>query len=233
MDAAELYALERRRLVELVRDAGPDAAGTTVPASPAWTVKDVIAHLCGIAADTVAGRVEGVGSDAWTAAQVDARRERDLDDVVSEWDERAPAFEDLLRALPPHIGASAIGDLVTHAHDVRGALHRPGDRDGEAVGLATDYYVERFRRRAAKRGAPPLRLEAGRREWLVEGTGAGAALTAGEGVATARTDAFELLRALTGRRTPAQIRAWDWSEDPSPWIDLLSSYGTPEAPLDE
>lgn len=225
MDAAELYALERRRLADILRAGGPDVADRTVPASPDWTVKDVVAHLCGIAVDTVEGRVEGVGTDPWTAAQVEARRGADLEAVLAEWDERAPAFEDLLRQLPPHIGVSTIGDLLTHAHDVHGALGAPGERGSEAVQVATDYYVERFRRRAAKRGLPPLLLEAGGREWLVEGAG-------GE-PATVRTESFELFRALTGRRTHDQVRSWTWSAEPSPWLDALSSYGTPATPIEE
>ena len=226
MDAAELYALERRRLADLLREAGPEAADATVPASPDWTVKDVVAHLCGIAVDTVEGRVEGVGSDPWTAAQVEARRDVDLDGVLAEWDQRAPGFVALLRQLPPHVGAGTIGDLMTHVHDVRGALGQPGERDGEAVALATDYYVERFRRRAAKRGLPPLLLEAGGRSWRIDGSGEGEA-------ATASTDPFELVRALSGRRTSEEIRAWAWSADPAPWLDALSSYGTPSAALVE
>jgi hypothetical protein len=30
---------------------------------------------------------------------------------------------------------------------------------------------------------------------------------------------FEALRALTGRRSPDQLRAYDWSGDPAPWLD--------------
>ncbi len=35
---------------------------------------DALAHLVGVAVDLQAGNLDGVGSEDWTAAQVDARR---------------------------------------------------------------------------------------------------------------------------------------------------------------
>ena len=224
MDAADLYAAERHALIDLVRDAGPEAPETFVPASPAWTVKDVLAHLAGIADDTVAGRVEGVGTDPWTAAQVEARRDHTLDAIIDEWETRGTAFEGILRQLPLHVGASTLGDLTTHAQDVRAALSLPGDRDSEGVAIARGYYVERFRRRATRAGLPPLEIRAGQERHQIGD---------GEPAVTVDVDPFELYRALTGRRSLAQIAAWDWSGDPAPYAPLLSTYGHPDADVIE
>ena len=35
----------------------------------------------------------------------------------------------------------------------------------------------------------------------------------------------EWARALTGRRSAAQVAAYDWSADPAPYLDLLSPFG--------
>lgn len=50
---------------------------------------------------------------------------------------------------------------------------------------------------------------------------------------TVRTDPFELLRAYAGRRSPDQIRAWEWSGDPEPYLPLLSPFGLRPDPLVE
>ncbi|MGH2758175.1 MAG: hypothetical protein ACRDKJ_01280, partial [Actinomycetota bacterium] len=42
---------------------------------------------------------------------------------------------------------------------------------------------------------------------------------------TTVTDPFELLRAYGGRRSPDQIRSWDWSGDPEPYLPLVSPFG--------
>jgi hypothetical protein len=47
----------------------------------------------------------------------------------------------------------------------------------------------------------------------------------GEPGATARTTRFELFRALSGRRSRDQIRAWEWSADPESYLSLFYVYG--------
>lgn len=74
MDPGELYAAGRQRVCELVGGLSENEAATPVPACPAWTVRDVLAHLAGVSADIVTGNLEGVTTEPWTQAQVDARR---------------------------------------------------------------------------------------------------------------------------------------------------------------
>ena len=45
-------------------------------ACPEWRVKDVYAHLAGLCADVVEGRIDGAGIDEWTGRQVEARKDR-------------------------------------------------------------------------------------------------------------------------------------------------------------
>src|SRR5262245_55864456 len=84
----------RTELTARLRELGPDAvADLPVAACPQWTVKNTISHLAGVAADVLAGNLEGVATDPWTAAQVDARRERSLADILDEWEADDPQVE--------------------------------------------------------------------------------------------------------------------------------------------
>ncbi len=49
-------------------------------------------------------------------------------------------------------------------------------------------------------------------------------VTRGEGAPTATLtlEPFEALRALTGRRSPDQMRAYQWDGDPEPWMDAFT-----------
>jgi uncharacterized protein (TIGR03083 family) len=224
MDPGAVYADTRRRLTALVRSLPPADVDRRVPAAPLWTVKDAVGHLVGIVDDTLAGRLEGVGTDEWTAAQVDARRDRSLDELIAEWEERAPDMEAAMGGWKPYAAAAAIGDLVTHAHDVRAAVGRPGDRDTAGVAVATELYSDSLGRRLHKGGFPALRLDTG--EWSRQaGTGAVGA--------TVRGEPFELLRAMTGRRSRAQIAELGWTGDPAPYLDVFSTYPLPAEDLVE
>jgi hypothetical protein len=72
--AGAAYRGVRERVSALVRTLDP-AAATPVPATPAWSVPDLLARLVGVSRDAVEGRLDGVSTDAWTAAQVDRRRD--------------------------------------------------------------------------------------------------------------------------------------------------------------
>jgi hypothetical protein len=62
------YGVVRERVTALVRTLDPAAEATPVPATPAWSVHDLLAHLVGVSRDAVEGRLDGVSTDAWTAA---------------------------------------------------------------------------------------------------------------------------------------------------------------------
>jgi hypothetical protein len=51
---AELYRDGRERLLALGAELGAADAARPVPACPDWTVKDLYAHLAGVAADVLA-----------------------------------------------------------------------------------------------------------------------------------------------------------------------------------
>jgi uncharacterized protein (TIGR03083 family) len=216
MTPADLYADVRLRISDLVRDLPADRADLPVPGCPGWSVHDVVAHATGIVADVVNGNLDGVTTEPWTQAQVDMRRDVPIADVVDEWAKLAATFEPSLDAMPKAVSRTLLIDLVTHEHDVRGALGEPGGRDGEAYAIARKGFAVALAKTLAENGVPGLRLEAD--DWQFD---------AGEDVAaTVRTaDSFELFRALAGRRSAAQVLAYDWSGDPAPYLLYLNHFG--------
>jgi uncharacterized protein (TIGR03083 family) len=192
---------------EVVESADDAAMLAVVPATPEWRAHDVLAHLVGVTDDVVNGRLEGIATDAWTQAQVDARTNRSTAELLDEWDKVAPQFEAMLAAAPAEIAGQALFDAATHEHDLRNALGAPGARDSEAVGTGWDWIIDARTRAGAH--AMCFVVEDGEQ-------------TSGVGDAVARVQAsrFELFRAVSGRRTPDEISGYGWDRDPDPGLLL-------------
>lgn len=129
----ELYLTAHRSFVALARTLSPDEWATPVPCCPSWRVRDVLSHVAGITDDLVHGRIDGVATDAWTAAQVERWRDTPVEVLLAQWETQAPEFAAALDALgesrPPV-------DCHSHEHDVRHAIGRPGSRDNPVVTFA-------------------------------------------------------------------------------------------------
>ncbi|MGH8985120.1 MAG: maleylpyruvate isomerase family mycothiol-dependent enzyme [Acidimicrobiia bacterium] len=212
-DYALAYRDSRGRIIGLVRDLDDDQLDLFAPATPEWRVRDIVAHLTGVCADILAGNLAGVASDGWTAKQVGDRRDVPIDQMLGEWEEKGAAIEALVPDFPEVAVGQMIADTATHEQDVRGALGAPGARDSDAVDIAVHWGAR------ALDGSQPLRLE----------TDADA-LDVGDGtpVATVEASRFELLRAMTGRRSLDQMRAYGWEGAPCP-ERLVLSFFTPRA----
>jgi uncharacterized protein (TIGR03083 family) len=209
----EMYREGRIGMIELGRSLTDDDASTMVPGCPQWTVKDVYAHQAGVVADALAGRLDGVATDVWTARQVSERADRSLTEVLDEWEQIAPPFESFLEggAAPPQV----IIDQWSHEQDVRCALGHPGNRDDARATFSTDALASRFD------------------EWnhatvaLIGDSGIWK-LGDGEPTVTLRASDYELARALLGRRSRAQVLAMDWNGDPEPFVDDLVVFSFAE-----
>lgn len=200
---ADAYAGCRLRIGVLVRGLEGEAAARPVAACPGWSVADVVAHLVGVVDDALHGRLDGVTTEPWTATQVDARRGRPLTDLVDEWDDRAPRFESLLDAVG-EAGHQAVTDVVTHEHDLRAALDAPDARTSDAVGIGVRFVTPQVVEAARGLGRS-LRIE-------VDG---GPVVGPDDAAVVLHGRSFGLLRAMTGRRTTAQLcRLW-WDGDPA------------------
>lgn len=212
-EAAAAYREGRERVSALLRQVGDKADSTAVPACPGWTPKDVASHLTGVCSDILAGRLEGTGTDPWTALQVDERRSRTLEEVLDEWSEVGPQVEQLLPSFPEWAANQLVFDLLSHQHDVADALGMPPPDLAEMEGPALDFAAKAVTRRAGQLGLPPLTIVCGDRKWSSEGEGGGATLT---------LDPVDFLRSTTGRRTADEVRALDWGgADPTLWLPAL------------
>ncbi len=223
LDPISAYRGVRLRVTGLVRDLPDEVLDRLVPATPAWRVRDVVAHLGGATADMVSGNLDDVAGDGWTEAQVAARRDTPIADVLDEWSRCSELVEPMIRELPSSMRGMLITDAVTHEHDVRGALDRPGERDSDAIAYAF---------RGVSRGIGAARGDAGGLRIVHE---AGEAVVGeGEPTATVRTTRFEIIRAAVGRRSLGQIAAWDADGDLRPGTVVLARFSPPrETPLDE
>jgi uncharacterized protein (TIGR03083 family) len=199
-DYASAYRELRTRVSDLVRSADPAALDATAPATPAWRVRDVVAHMAGVCDDVAHGNMEGVASDAWTDAQVAKRADWSMEQVLDDWAEHSAQVEAVMNDLGPAIG-QMLADAATHEQDIRGALGVVGERESPAGAIGIDWALPIIGMRLQSEGLGTLRIE------HEDGT---EVLGEGEPVTTLRTTRFELSRAMTGRRSEAQMRNMDW-----------------------
>ena len=202
------YAHARDRIIELVKGLTDEELDTRVPACPEWRVRDVVAHVAGLTTDVLAGKIEAYGSEKWTGTQVAERKDRSIDEVIAEWQSNAEHYDGLLEAQPGFLPMITTADVVTHEQDIRGALGKPGARDAEGVRIGVKTYVGRLRQNME--GLPPLKVVAdGYRDFMVG---------QGEPAASVSAETYEMFRALGGRRTEEQVRGYDWTGDPGPYL---------------
>ena len=223
-DYTKAYSESRERFCNLVSQAGDDGLALQVPACPDWTVKEVLAHVIGVAADSVAGNVADMGGDEWTETQVSARRDQALEDLITEWKEHSLLIESTLDTIHPALAGGLIGDLITHEQDVRGALDKPGARETTTLELPTYTYIRYFGTRVKKAGLDAVAVDADGLSWVAG---------AGEPGVSVSGELFHILRSLTGRRTRDEVRRLDWKGDPEPYLDVFSHYNYAGAPLNK
>ncbi|MBS2966090.1 maleylpyruvate isomerase family mycothiol-dependent enzyme [Actinocrinis puniceicyclus] len=207
MSIDEFYCSVRLRIRALIDDLPSEAHAAPVPACPGWRVRDVVAHLAATAEDAVAGRLAGVPDEQHTADQVARFRDLALEEVLGRWEAAAPGFERVIAERGIWAGAA---DIVSHEHDIRGAVGRPGARDSEAVRAVSDWLL-RFK------PPVPLTVEVEDARFELGGPPPDAL--------TLRTTRWEAVRWRTGRRSRAQMAAMDWSDDPAAVLDHLAVFG--------
>jgi Mycothiol maleylpyruvate isomerase N-terminal domain len=207
----------RQRVNTLVAALPSDRQNALVQACPGWRVRDVVAHLAGVVNDALHGRMDGVASTAWTAAQVASRTDMAMPDIVSAWSAEAPTFEEHLDQIDS-AGRQAVLDAVTHEHDLRGALDAPGARRSDAVLIGLQFVAPPVVAHARDIGVS-LGLRTPEESW---GPSDADACLSG--------DIFTLLRVCTGRRAVEQIRSLSWEGTlAAPWAHSLMAPFVPRA----
>lgn len=225
VDCGEVYERKRRELLELLRSLSENELRAIVPATPEWSVRDVLAHVVGVAADLNAGNFGGHDDpDGWTGAQVRVRRDASIADLAAEWDREAPTFEEGLRLFGYEIGSHYVGDLLQHSGDVRHALNRARPADDEGLVVALHFYLSSFEQALASAGVGAVEISAADEHWT---------LGLGETVASITAERYELFRCLGGRRSEAQVRALQWEGDVNTILPVVSRYPLQQNPIIE
>jgi len=212
-DCTTAYRELRDRVSNLVRE---HASGVDelAPATPEWRVRDIVAHMAGSCDDVAHARLEGVGSDTWTSAQVEPRRDWPVDRLLDDWNEHSTTIEPQIASFPPVIAGQMITDAYTHEQDIRGALRAPGGRDSLAADIAFDWGSDRLGDRMTAQHEGSLVLET---------NSATKAVGSGEPVTRLCADRFDITRALMGRRSRAQLESMGWDGPFEPERLLLST----------
>ncbi|MFM7308561.1 MAG: hypothetical protein ACKO2Q_11405 [Actinomycetota bacterium] len=185
----------------------PESAGdSVVPHCPAWTVRELAAHLLGVPDDIINGRMDGVASDAWTQAQVERHRGKTLKHIADTFDGLSTQFDAMLPHFPAMARSQMTMDAVTHEHDLRHAVGQPGARDSAAVSVAVAWL----------------------RQWV-----SGRNVPQSDSLYTAGLTEFDLLRCLTGRRSIAQSAALGLPIDVLAAVQAGSPFRPPLEPIAE
>lgn len=197
VDPGFLYRTCRERITALVSDPSVDEA-MVVPATPEWTVHDVIAHLAGVTEDATNGNMAGAPGDEWTAAQVARGRSKSLDDLIALWQERAPMVEAVFSSPEGQPMLAGVIDVHTHEADLRNAFGLPVDVPADFLGWVGERFRDALAQQSTAAGLPPVQLDISDLEWF---------------------------RGRLGRRTEDEVRAYPWPVDPSPYLDLFFVFG--------
>ena len=178
-EVVQAYLEFRTRVVNLIREIPESQASLSVPLCPDWEVSGLISHIVGVPEDILAGRMEGVTTDAWTQAQVDRHEGESLSQLADALLATATEFDVLLPHIPSPTNSQMMMDAVTHEHDLRHAVGRSDSQDSLAVTVALGWLLNMVE------GKVP-----GRAQELID-----------SGISR-----FELMRSLTGRRSVEQMK---------------------------
>ncbi len=230
IDVGLAYRDARLRVSEMVTiaelraamAAGDGVAQRLVPHCPDWTVRETLAHLVGIVDDAIHGKLDGVATEAWTAAQVVKRRDKTITELLGEWTTNAPLFEAVVSERGLAL-TQPVFDIAIHEHDLRHALQCAGARDSTAVVLGVRFAVDVLSRRMSNAALAPLQL-------VVDGQRLFPGID--DGATELRATAFDALRVCGSRRSERQIRALDWS-GPIPPVSTFTAFGVPADDIDE
>ena len=140
-EVVQAYLEFRDRIVSLIREIPESQASLSVPLCPNWEVSSLISHIIGIPEDILAGRMEGVATDAWTQAQVDRHEGESLAHLADIFLSTAAEFDVVLPHIPSPVNSQLVMDAITHEHDLRHAVGRAGAQHSTAVDVALGFLL--------------------------------------------------------------------------------------------
>ncbi|MFP5353336.1 MAG: maleylpyruvate isomerase family mycothiol-dependent enzyme [Actinomycetota bacterium] len=234
-EVVDVYEQLRNDISEFVSGLTPEELDTSVPATPGWTIRQVVAHLAADATYLISGDFpreffEAFGDEGavvklndWTARQLDERKDRSLEEVLQDWKTSAIELTAMMRGeqpwpdgVLPFADRVVLTDAAVHQQDIFGALGIEEARDSVPIKIGLSGYIATMGWRLASAGIPPLRFDLGEKSYVAGD---------GEPAATVRANRWEFFRAMSGRRSPEQIAAYDWKGDAEPYIPYFYPYG--------
>lgn len=234
-ELADIYEQLRTEISELVTGLEPGQLDTPVPATPGWTITDIVAHVtadatCVIAGDFPREFFEAFGEPAavtkvndWTARQLRERQGHSLEDLLQEWKASGTEMTAMMRGekawpadMLPFTDRIILTDAAVHQQDIFGALGIEHAREDAPIRIGLTGYIATMGWRLGPAGLPPMSFDVGDKTYVAGD---------GEPTATVRANRFELFRAMSGRRSPEQIAAYNWTGDPEPYIPYFYPYG--------
>lgn len=144
------YLQLRERVIELLAGTPAEIANKIVPACPKWTVQNLVCHIIGVPEDILEGRMKGVTTDPWTQAQVERHESDSIAQLREILINQKSKFDIVLPNIPSPVNSQFVMDAVTHEHDLREAIDKPGAQDSLAVKVACawlfshDQYSDEF-----------------------------------------------------------------------------------------
>lgn len=127
---AQEYESSRRRTMDLLDGITSVDEERTVPTCPDWRVRDLVGHLTGAADELAAGRGPAGDAQAWVDRVVAERADVSVAEQLERWETSGPALAAIMRDVP-QVGVLMI-DLLSHEHDLAGALGTQSDRSASA-----------------------------------------------------------------------------------------------------
>lgn len=234
-DLSAVYDSARREIAGLLAGLPEADLDRNAPATPGWTIRNIATHLAADAACAIAGDFPTEFFDAfgdekavivlndWTAGQLKAREGWSLDEILRRWEESAKTVASMIRSetpwpaeMPWFSDRVLVTDLAVHQQDIFGTLGIEKERESPQVKIGLSGYIATMGFRLQAAGGPVLRFVAEDKEWLAGGEDPDASVTATR---------FELFRAMSGRRSPEQVRTYEWDGDPEPFIPFFYPYG--------
>ncbi|GAA3865759.1 maleylpyruvate isomerase family mycothiol-dependent enzyme [Streptomyces sedi] len=208
------YAHTRRSLTRLL-ERRQNAGGTPVPACPGWNVTDLVRHLVGICLAVRTRIVRGEDAEVPALATATGPDSGDLRRLLELWAQLGAELDARVGGGTAELSEPLIMDAFTHELDIRRALDEPPPVGHPAFAGSLDLVARGFCHAVRTAELPPLRVvSVGGPSWPSG---------PGEPVATLRAAPWDLLRSLTGRRSPAQLAALDWrGADPAHWLPAFT-----------
>jgi uncharacterized protein (TIGR03083 family) len=210
-DLSDGYHNTRRRVSELVASLDDAALGVRVPACPDWTVHQLVAHMSGIPEALTSGSFPAGDLQAWLDSVVKERQDVPVPELLERWE----ACEAGTSSLVDGGGSLMFIDVVSHEHDLRGAVGLGGARGTPEVRATVQLLLDLLAPAITEAGLGALVVDSGEVRWASQFARPGCTL---------RVDPWEAIRVLQSRRTADEVRALPLSGNVEPYLAVLADH---------